>query len=75
MRSPLYGIIACINHTCLSATISDPNRLFAKAVGGAYRQLLNFWKRSPEVLKNNSTDEDVPSKKKKMEDNKKKLTH
>ena len=57
-----------INHTCLSVTIIDLNRLFAKAVSGAYRQLLNFWKRSPEALKNNST---VPSIKKKIEDNEK----
>lgn len=38
-----------INHTCLSATISDLNRLFATPVSGAYRQCLNqncliFWK-------------------------------
>ena len=38
-----------INHMCLSATISDLNRLFATAVSGAYRQCLNqncliFWK-------------------------------
>ena len=30
-----------INHTCLSAMISDLNRLFARAVSGVYRHCLN----------------------------------
>ncbi|CAH3025290.1 unnamed protein product, partial [Porites evermanni] len=47
-----------INHTCLSAIISDLNHLFASAITAL-------------ALKNNSTGEDVPSNKKKIEDNKK----
>lgn len=35
-------------------------------------KLFNFLKRSQEALMNNSTGEAVPSKKKKIEDNKKK---
>ena len=55
---------------CLSAMISDPELFVCLSISNVSIKILYIFETVTDVLNNESIDEDVPSKKNKLEDNK-----
>jgi len=55
---------------CLSAMISDPELFVCLSISDVSIKILYIFETVTDVLNNESIDEDVPSKKNKLEDNK-----
>ena len=55
---------------CLLAMISDPELIVCLSISDVSIKILYIFETVTDVLNNDSIDEDVPSKKNKLEDNK-----
>ena len=58
------------DHMCLLAMISDPELIVCLSISDVSIKILYIFETVTDVLNNDSIDEDVPSKKNKLEDNK-----